>query len=77
MNKSFASEEFPQFSYSISPDDFELPSKESLLPPRTLPLRSSPLNVEKWSAYIDDSGRIQDLNAVKDIIFHGVCNFFF
>ncbi|EEB20330.1 conserved hypothetical protein [Pediculus humanus corporis] len=71
LNKSFASEEFPQFSYSISPDDFELSSKESLLPPRTLPLRSSPLNVEKWSAYIDDSGRIQDLNAVKDIIFHG------
>jgi len=35
-------------------------------------VRALPVTAEQWSSYMDNDGRVNDINVVKDAIFRGV-----
>lgn len=77
LNRSLTDDEIGELNGRISSEDYELITKGPPLPPRTLPLRCPPLTTEQWSNFFDNDGRIPESDLIKEIIFHGVRNFFY
>lgn len=74
LTKSFHIEDndkTPESDFTI------IEAKKISLPPRLLFTRGQPLDLQQWTAAMDSEGRINNANAVKQIIFKGVSRIYF